>query len=84
MASEIPVSWEELERKVGKIEPGQILELNLLRKGFIFQTVYFRGFVGCLFRVHVLLPMDVKEATLRSPAALIEGLHITVWCMVLG
>jgi len=27
------MSWEELEEKVGKIEPGQILELNLLRKG---------------------------------------------------
>ena len=31
MSSEI--GWEELEEKVGKIEPGQILELNLLRKG---------------------------------------------------
>ena len=38
MASEI--SWEELEEKVGKIEPGQILELNLLRKGFILQTIF--------------------------------------------
>ena len=64
MASEIPVSWEELEEKVGKIEPGQILELNLLRKGSIVQTLYFLGLVGCLFSVHVLLPMDVKEATL--------------------
>ena len=37
MSSEI--GWEELEEKVGKIEPGQILELNLLRKGlFIKQT----------------------------------------------
>ena len=42
MASEIPVSWEELEEKVGKIEPGQILELNLLRKGFIVRTVFSR------------------------------------------
>ena len=31
MSSEI--GWEELEEKVGKIEPGKILELNLLRKG---------------------------------------------------
>ena len=31
MSSEI--GWKELEEKVGKIEPGQILELNLLRKG---------------------------------------------------
>ena len=39
MGSEIPklekVSWKELEEKVGKIEPGQILELNLLRKGLL-------------------------------------------------
>ena len=33
MTSEI--SWKELEEKVGKIEPGQILELNLLRKGLL-------------------------------------------------
>ena len=38
MSSEI--GWEELEEKVGKIEPGQILELNLLRK------VYQTGFHG--------------------------------------
>lgn len=35
MSSEI--GWEELEEKVGKIEPGQILELNLLRKGLFIK-----------------------------------------------
>ena len=59
MSSEI--GWEELEEKVGKIEPGQILELNLLRKGL---SNRFPRTLSCVKVTHFVYSQIPKNASL--------------------